>query len=294
MARKNRIPEEPENHERWLVSYADFITLLFAFFVVMYSVSSVNEGKYRILSETLEGAFSNSHRSSDSIQLGEHQSANSPIENRIFNHQENPESLLDVGEIQNLERDQSVLARISEEFEEALSPYIEEDLIEVTRDTLWVQVEIKSGILFGSGDATLSSQAIPLLKQLAATIKPLPNAIQVEGYTDNIPINTAEFPSNWELSASRAANLVHQFMREGIQPQRMAAIGYGEYHPIADNRFEDGRNKNRRVVLVLLSESAARHKVVNERRRLLDSTPKLPQQRRLKLPSREMLPPLYE
>src|SRR5690606_11386470 len=108
-------------------------------------------------------------------------------------------------------------------------------------------------ILFPSGVATLSPHAVNILEQLAATLAPFPNPIRVEGHTDNVPINTRAFPSNWELSAARAASVVHLFMRQGLAPERLAVIGLGEHRPIAANDTPEGRNANRRVVLVILS-----------------------------------------
>ncbi|RLA19688.1 MAG: flagellar motor protein MotD [Gammaproteobacteria bacterium] len=281
MARRKRFVDEPENHERWLISYADFITLLFAFFVVMYSVSSVNEGKYRILSDSLENAFSNPKKVIEPIQIGEIERTINPIESLIVNS----DSGLDVEEegVEGLdsELESEKLQKISENLEELLSPFIEKDLIEVKRHDLWVEVEMKSNLLFESGRAEVAEKAIPLLQKVSGKLRELPNPVHVEGFTDNIPIDTLEFPSNWELSAARAASIVHLFSQMGVSPSRMAAIGYGEHRPIADNRFEEGRNENRRVVLVIMSNSIARHKALpDERARLNESTPSLPGQGR--------------
>ena len=264
--RRKKIVEEHENHERWLVSYADFITLLFAFFVVMYSVSTINESKYRVLSETLDDAFSLPDRTLDPIQIGE-----------IIRRDETPAVVLpmedksdekesDLEKIRDLQRQQQQLIRLSKQIEEALSPYIDRDLIEVDRDDLWLKVEMKSSLLFASGSAKLATEAFPLVRKISEIFREVPNTVHVEGYTDNRPIETLEFPSNWELSAGRAASVVSQLVKEGVRPERLAAIGYGEYHPVADNQSEVGREKNRRVVLVLLSESAARFKLEDNER----------------------------
>lgn len=279
MARRNRRQvEEHENHERWLISYADFITLLFAFFVVMYSVSSVNEGKFRILSKSLDDAFADAARTLETIQVGEVTRDTLPLDHLIVVAE--PTKLVD----ETNEEDNSEIAklvRISNQLEEVLSPFIDQDLIEVNRDDLWVEVEMKSGLLFGSGRADLVEEAAPLLDKLAEILRHVPGSMQIEGYTDNIPIDTIEFPSNWELSAARAASVVHHLSTKGVNPERLAAIGYGEHHAIADNRFEEGRFKNRRVVLVLLSQSAMRHKLgSDERAKLLATTPKLPSKKR--------------
>jgi chemotaxis protein MotB len=116
-----------------------------------------------------------------------------------------------------------------------------------------VEVEIRTDILFPSGVATLSPQAQQVLRQLAETLEPFPNPIRVEGHTDDRPINTAAFPSNWELSAARAASVVHLFTQAGMDPRRLAVIGLGQYRPAQSNETEQGRNINRRVLLVILS-----------------------------------------
>ena len=102
------------------------------------------------------------------------------------------------------------------------------------------------------------TEAIPILEQMAEVLKSFPNSVQVEGFTDNVPIQTLAFPSNWELSASRAASVVHLFMKYGVRPERMTAVGYGEYRPVADNKTSAGRKKNRRVVIVIPSQEGPR------------------------------------
>jgi chemotaxis protein MotB len=249
--------QEHENHERWLVSYADFITLLFAFFVVMYSLSSVNEGKYRILSESLQAAFRAPAKSLEPIQVGD--IARSPFD--IPKEFHNTPQALDISFVleSSLERDpywktKQTVKSMVKQLEEAMSSLIDKDLISIRADELWVEVEIKTSILFPSGSAQLDVQAVPVLRQLADIIKNYPNRIHVEGFTDNVPINTRVFPSNWELSAARAATVVRIFSQDGVEPARMVAIGYGEYRPQADNSTPQGRSKNRRVVVTILAD----------------------------------------
>jgi chemotaxis protein MotB len=263
MARRKR-HEEHENHERWLVSYADFITLLFAFFVVMYAISSVNEGKYRVLSETLNAVFSDPVRSKNPIQMGElsrgkgeesptpgggDMQPNFQIELPDIPKQSPPASAEDVKTINDL----------SEQFASALADLIASEDVNITKGEDWLELEIKSRVLFESGDARLERAAVPVIGEVADILQSSANPIQVEGFTDNNPINTPRFPSNWELSAARAASVVHLLDRYGIQPDRMSAIGYGEYKPIADNSTEAGRQKNRRVVLVILGRNNSRN-----------------------------------
>jgi len=282
MARKKK-HEEHENHERWLVSYADFITLLFAFFVVMYAVSSVNEGKYRVLSDSLVAAFRSAPKSMEPIQVGS--PAKSPHETDL-EYRTNPNVLKRPDMLINKSvKDQQTksdeprtqwprqaedgasgagdkqalhsLNSIAEQIERAMAGLIQQNLIKVRRDEFWLEVEINTNILFPSGDAHLQIDAKPILNELAKILRNFDNNIKVEGFTDNVPISNMIYPSNWELSAARSASVVNLLMNQGIQPTRMAAIGYGEFHPVAGNDTAEGRNKNRRVVLAILENGAS-------------------------------------
>jgi chemotaxis protein MotB len=284
MARKKR-NEEHENHERWLVSYADFITLLFAFFVVMYSISSVNEGKYRVLSDSMVAAFRDPARSLEPIQVGQLVRAplqseepldrNKPVIEIIkipvprvpieapWKEKAQEQAGPDTGrqaephQAEDNEVDETT-RELADSIEEAMTELVDDGLIDVRRDKRWIEVEINSKILFASGSAELADSSLPILRQLAEKLRSLNNVIHVEGFTDNIPINNFEFISNWELSAARAASVVHLFSRFGIDPGRMAAIGYGEYRPVESNDTAAGRARNRRVVLVIMSGTDAR------------------------------------
>lgn len=278
MARRHK-HEEHANHEAWAIPYGDLITLLLAFFVVMYAMSSVNEGKYRVLSDSLVAAFRGSPRTLEPIQVGEKQVGSGAdinmtiVQQAVLNGQPrdmlepSPIKINDVArqhtrqapesmyEAESLQRQQAAeeLDVVAEEVERAMSDLINQELIAVRRHGMWVEVEIRTDILFPSGVATLSTQADRVLKQLAETLKPFPNPIRVEGHTDNRPISTRAFPSNWELSSARAASVVHLFMSAGLDPHRLAVIGLGEYRPAQSNSTADGRNANRRVLLVILS-----------------------------------------
>lgn len=259
MARKKK-PEEHENHERWLVSYADFITLLFAFFVVMYSISSVNEGKYRVLSDSISSAF-------DPSEAGLPIKMNSPLKPPIISRamtssDTSPsmqgQNLSAYGGVEASKEDKANLRKISARIKKGLSPLIDDKMVKVKSNDLWIEIEIKSKILFGSGRATLQSKAQPVLRDVARVLGDFDNQIQVEGFTDNVPIDTEDFQSNWELSAARAANVVHLFSRAGVKPTRLSAVGYGEFKPVASNNTAAGRQKNRRVKIIVLSDAIAR------------------------------------
>lgn len=256
MRSRRQHAEEHENHERWLVSYADFITLLFAFFVVMYAISSVNEGKYRVLSDTLDAAFRAPERSANLVNIGEQARAPIPSPNVEFpgaqvggpeqeGRPHEPATQTD-GAAQEFVKQPEVMAQ---KVREALSDLVKKGMVVVTQGGEWVEVEMKSQVLFDSGSARVKDEALPALGEIAKTLGGFENRLQVEGYTDNAPISTAAFSSNWELSAARAASVVQLFSRSGVAPERMAAVGYGEYRPKASNDTPQGRQQNRRVVV---------------------------------------------
>jgi chemotaxis protein MotB len=276
MSRRKRGEEEHVNLERWLVSYADFITLLFAFFVVMYSISSINESKYRVLSQALVAVFNPSQGRSAAKTL-------EPLSEGELNPGENlitlippdhspsePETKTDDA----MKEEQAQLDRIASQIEAVLAPYIQDDLVTIRREKLWVELEMKSGLFFSSGSSALSKESLPILYRLAQILVNIDNVIHVEGHTDNVPIRTLEFPSNWALSSARAASVVQQLVENGLDPRRMVAIGYGEYHPVEDNQTEAGRNKNRRVVLIIMSDQATRYKLSTGEHRDVSPSPK--------------------
>ncbi len=310
MARRRR-HEVDEHHEAWAIPYGDLVTLLLAFFVVMYSMSSVNDGKYRVLSNSLNEAFGGTPRAqranADTTPL-------QPLEERLPVTQVHrmmaaglpdhrlltmppdsatagataagtagataaaapaaaaPASELPPlpganpvastapaasGAAANEARSEQELNRVAADVSAALGPLIATGQVHVRRYSSWVAVDISTDILFPSGVARLSRSAVQALERLAAVLAPWPNSIRVEGHTDNRPIATPAFPSNWELSAARAASVVHLFMDRGIAPGRLAVLGFGQYQPIASNLTAAGRNANRRVAVVILGRDAA-------------------------------------
>ncbi|MBT2988803.1 MAG: flagellar motor protein MotD [Candidatus Thiodiazotropha sp. (ex Ctena orbiculata)] len=275
MSRRRKRKQEHVNHERWIVSYADFITLLFAFFVVMYSVSSVNEGKYRVLSQTLTEAFQETRRSLEPIQVGE--LSRNPGNTMGF---EKESALIETEQIQgpgsyqeqglSLDKmammpndEQQRLSFLAATIEDMLSDYVEQELVDVSFTEDRVIVNMKDKMLFASASAHLSREAVNALRSISRVLKTVPNQIQVEGNTDNRPIHNEEFASNWELSAARAASVVHLMSRMGIKPQRLSAIGYAEHRPVADNKTEKGRAKNRRVSLIIMGMNGRGDRVID-------------------------------
>jgi chemotaxis protein MotB len=264
-SRRKKFEDEELKPERWLVSYADFITLLFAFFVVMYAISSVNNEKYQGLSNALEQVFSHAQtvKVKEPIQIGEPPKVIQPIKLK------NPTSEELAKRHQLSERilqERRQLQSVANQFEQVLQPYVKEDLVEVKRHDFWVELQMNSELLFASGEAALSSKAYAVLKKVAEVVKPIPNFINIEGHTDNVPIETLEFPSNWDLSSARATSVVRQFEQFGISSLRLAAVGYGEFHPVADNTTIEGRKKNRRVIVLLISQAFARYGMTDSER----------------------------
>lgn len=224
-SRKSRLVYPADNH-RWLVSYADFITLLFAFFVVMYAISSVNDAKYKSLSEGMHSAFNKKDQNKATVSTA--------------NLKDGPESKQTKG----LYKDGL------DDLAKSLSD-LEDGNYKINRQDGFIELNIKAGSLFDPGTADLKTDALLKLMTLAAKLKAQAYPIAVEGYTDNVPIQTPQFPSNWELSATRAAAVGRILNTYGIAPNRIMVTGYGEQYPLTDNLTDGAKSQNRRVVLVI-------------------------------------------
>ncbi len=272
--------EEHQNHEAWAIPYGDLVTLLLAFFVVMYSISSVNEGKYRVLSDALSQAFGGPPKSMKPVQMGSHRASGSNSDQRINILNQNSVEQTLAGDMHDARSavvmagklklptalqqlsasgatgynaQKAALQHMADEVQKAMGPLIDRKMIIVRKTDTRLEIEIRTDILFASGVAMVDARAQPILAKLAAIMQPFPNALRIEGHTDNVPIHTLMFASNWELSAARAASVVHLFMERGVDPKRMSVEGFGEYQPALDNSSVEGRNRNRRVVLVVLA-----------------------------------------
>lgn len=241
------------NLQRWLVSYADFITLLFAFFVVMYAISSVNDDKYNMLTEVFEKTFK---RPVSSISTLNSKELDNLIEktNHSIGHNDFFENYKNI----NNQQTEIPLDILRRKIDIDFRTFLKKGLLDVRLQEDWLEVEIESKFLFNSGSAILTSDSEKLIKAIASSFKSFSNAITVEGFTDDIPINTEIFPSNWELSAQRSASVVRLLIDEGISPKRLRVVGYGDNFAIASNKTETGRNKNRRVILVIEKNDSRR------------------------------------
>ena len=268
MARKKK-HEEHVNAEAWAIPYGDLVTLLFALFTVMYAMSSVNEGKFRVLSDSMIAAFNGAPKSMRPVNIGEKEPGKGGDKEltgitptvfiQIKDEKSTPDGKLVPRDPTKTENMQSAdlpgaLIRMQRQVQDAMQSLIDAKLVTVRRENMWLEIEINADILFPSGAGEFAPAAEPVLDKLAEVLKPFPNPIRVEGHTDDRPIRTAEFPSNWELSAARAASVVHQFTQQGIDPLRLEIVGFGEFHPRQPNDTNEGRNANRRVVVLVLEE----------------------------------------
>lgn len=252
MARKKR-HEEHENLERWLVSYADFITLLFAFFVVMYAISQVNVAKYRVLSDSLVNAFKNAPNAA----------LPSPIKMDAKSQAASGQSVKQMVVIKKNDgamdaRQRDKMKVIAKDLFKVMEPLVKEGQVRVTQSARGIAVEINASVLFAPGQAALESGSIKVLKAVGLVLAQVPNDIQVEGHTDNTPISTVAYPSNWELSTARASSVVRLFIDTGVPGGRLVAVGYGENRPVESNATPEGRSRNRRVTIMILAEPQQR------------------------------------
>ena len=245
MGRRNRKhAEEHENLERWLVSYADFITLLFAFFVVMYAISSVNEGKYRVLSDSLVTAFRTaSVVDGGAVMVVPTRSPGNTVKQLVV--KEDPK----LTEAKQQQRDK--MRNVAKDIFSVLAPLVQQGKVRVLETSRGVTIEINDSILFAPGQAQLEQTSIRAMRAVGDVLANTDFPITIEGHTDNVPIRTAQFPSNWELSAVRATTVLRLFVEAGVLPEHLTAIGYGETRPVEGNESIEGRARNRRVSILI-------------------------------------------
>ena len=271
MARKRkRPPEEEPRHAAWAIPYGDLVTLLLAFFVVLYAVSSVNEGKYHALSNTLFTEFNGQKppgsapgSAPGSVAVARPfpgQSAKPALaeSHEIFaepakvNADTATVTRKEAEEIARAHAESEALDKVANDVSTAMADLIKSNLVVVRRKGTTIEVEIRTDILFPSGSATLSPTAVGVIGKLSPTLASLPNPLRVEGHTDSQPIDTAAFASNWELSSARAASVVHLIANSGIDPARLSVIGRAQFSPLQPNTTAAGRNANRRVLISIL------------------------------------------
>jgi chemotaxis protein MotB len=243
MARRPKRAEH-DNHERWMVSYADFITLLFAFFVVMYGISSVNEGKYKVFSVSVNQAFGANGKA------GEGSAVHLSEDEMFF------KSLVDRRNARLAEKQRKQNERmqnLAQTLNGAMASFVKNGQMTVSQNGRGVELEINASALFNQGEADIQPEAKKTLADAAKVLADNDFAIEVEGHTDNMPISTAKYPSNWELSSARASSVVRLFIDQGILAKRLKAVGEADNQPVVPNDTPENRARNRRVTITVLS-----------------------------------------
>jgi chemotaxis protein MotB len=234
-----------ENHDRWLVSYADFVTLLLAFFVVMYAISSVNDSKYKAVSASLDAAFKMPQAGVADPSLIHATGQDSPLK-----------ALTDKRDARQLElqkkRDEA-MKTLAGNLARVLASFIKADQVNITRNEKGILLDIRANALFDEGESDLQPGSAPILVAVAKVLGGVNLQVEVDGHTDSTPIANSRFSSNWELSAMRACDVVRLFVENGIAPERLTAAGMASYRPVADNDTAEGRARNRRVTVMVLA-----------------------------------------
>jgi chemotaxis protein MotB len=231
-----------DNLDRWMISYADFITLLFAFFVVMYAISAVNVDKYKVFSMSVVSAF------------GGHEDVN------IVAGTNQDEALLkalvnrrNAKLMERLHRQQEYMQAVAQNLNQVMAPLVAGGQVSVNQTERGVVLEIKASALFDEGDATLHHSSVAVLSEVAKILSQGEQAIEIGGYSDNVPIKNARYPSNWELSSARASSVARLFIEQGVPPARLTVVGSAFNHPVASNDTAEGRARNRRIAVTLLA-----------------------------------------
>ena len=259
MARKKKHPEHV-NHERWLVSYADFITLLFAFFVVMFAASNSDQKKAGKIAQAVQVAFKEMAVFSPTgkvVPLFDEGGLPSDSKAVLGNTHSAFDSTQFVASGKQGEAAKKSISEVKQDLEKLLKEEITKQNVHLTEDSRGLTVSLAETGFFDPGSAVMHSESLAVVDRIAATVRPLGYSLRVEGHTDNTPIHTAQFPSNWELSTARATYVLQYLISNGnIPPQRLSAVGYGEYRPVAANDTAESRAANRRVDLVVLGSVA--------------------------------------
>lgn len=246
MSRRSR-HAEPENHERWLVSYADFITLLFAFFVMLYANSNVNKQKAQAISESFKDAIQDSH-----VRVSLARMVSKPEPAPPARPSEAPaEKPVDLNTVELLPSLKTLTSQLGDE--------IAAGRIDVHLERRGLVISLKEATFFRIADDAIDPATYPTLEKIASALRPLPNPMRMEGHTDSVPIRTPRFRSNWELSAARSIAMLELFAaRFSIPRERLAIAGFAETAPVAPNETAEGRARNRRVDVIVLNAEGLR------------------------------------
>jgi len=264
MSRKREHEAEKENGERWLLTYSDLITLLMIFFVVLYSMSKVDAQRFAAVAESLNKALGGGTPAK--IELAKSQVGPSLFQTGTPSSKTTvpgngtdpnntaytkPEASANASQ-GNGDTEKMTIDAIKAKLDKFAADNGIQSTLVTTIEERGLVVSIQETLLFESGSADITARARDILEKISTVLAVAPNQIKVEGHTDNLPINTAKFPSNWELSVIRSTNVVHILQHDGISPDRLSAAGYGEFRPISSNDTDAGRGKNRRIDLIIL------------------------------------------
>lgn len=238
---KKKPHEEHVNHERYMVTYADLITLLLAFFIILFAMSDENPHKFEQVAQSLSAGFNKGSESIINTDL-----ATNPELKRQQTNEQNVKMMASV-------KEQNELRELKKRIDQKVSEMGLEKQITTTLGKQGLMISLTDKVLFNSGSAELKNENSEIIKVVGSIISEVQNPVQVSGYTDNVPINTGDFPSNWELSGQRSMTVLKYMIdnNKGLNPERIYAAGFGEYHPIANNDTEEGREKNRRVEILV-------------------------------------------
>lgn len=245
MARRSKRAEH-DNRDRWLISYADFVTLLFAFFVVMYSISSVNEEKYKSFGDALNSAFSKDGAQQAAVSSPQAQGSLFMADRQTVR----------LGEQQR--KIQEHMKNLGAGLSQVLSDLIGQRQVSVNQTKRGVEIDISASALFRSGEAALQPGTLGVLRQVAAVLSKEELPVEVEGHTDDVPIATVQFPSNWELSSARASSVVRLLIENGVPASRLAVVGLADNQPLMPNDSAENRARNRRVTITIVSPAVER------------------------------------
>jgi chemotaxis protein MotB len=272
--RKKRPPEHA-NHERWLVSYADFVTLLFAFFTTMYAISTVDAEKYGRMVLSMRASFNGTvfPIGSETLSLSSGRDASTPLSRDLYEQVDTPkDKVLKEYAVQSIKglktnyvRDAMqkggsvTLARFKQDVDALLKSRALTTKVRTRMDPRGLVISLGEGSCFDSGSDQLKAEGRDLLDALAPQLLERKSEVRVEGHTDDVPIRTVRFPSNWELSVGRSTAITRYLVESyGFAPVQLSASGYAEYRPVAPNDTPDGRARNRRVDIVVLSTNYSR------------------------------------
>ncbi|OLN33534.1 flagellar motor protein MotB [Desulfosporosinus metallidurans] len=267
MSRKREHEAEKDNGERWLLTYSDLITLLMIFFVVLYSMSKVDAQKFQAVAESLNKALGGGTPSKMELATSPTgpslfktgtPSAKATVpgkgtdpNNTTYTDPASSNANKNSGQ-GNVDAEKMSIDAIKAKLDKFAADNGIQATLVTSIEERGLVVSIQETLLFESGSAGITDRARAILEKVSTVLVSAPNQIKVEGHTDNLPINTHQYPSNWELSVIRATNVVQILQRDGITPNRLSATGYGEYRPIASNDTDAGRSKNRRIDLIIL------------------------------------------